>query len=96
LVKKAEAAAKEVDPKDADSAKYYVKVCRECRGFHMLQHKHSLSCLPQVMTKAAADDTFLTKETARLKKMMEDGSVKPTKKEQFGRRLNMLSSFGSS
>ena len=45
------------------------------------------------MTKAAADDSFLTKEVARLKKMIDDGSVKPAKKEQFGRRLNMLSSF---
>jgi endoplasmic reticulum protein 29 len=47
----------------------------------------------KLMTKAAADDSFLTKEVARLKKMVDDGSVKPAKKEQFGRRLNMLSSF---
>ena len=47
----------------------------------------------QVMTKAAADTGFIEKETARLKKMMDDGSVKAAKKEQFGRRLNMLSSF---
>jgi len=73
VAKKAEAAAKDVDTKDADSAKYYVKV----------------------MTKASTDSAFVEKETARLKKMMEDGSVKATKKEQFGRRLNMLSSFGS-
>jgi endoplasmic reticulum protein 29 len=68
---KAEAAAKKVDEKDTDAAKYYVKV----------------------MTKAAADTGFIEKETARLKKMMDDGSVKAAKKEQFGRRLNMLSSF---
>jgi len=74
VAKKAEAAAKSVDAKDADAAKYYVKV----------------------MTKGAADAAFVGKETTRLKKMMEDGSVKATKKEQFGRRLNMLSSFGSS
>lgn len=60
-----------VDEKDADAAKYYVKV----------------------MTKGAADADFVSKETKRLQKMMEDGSVKATKKEQFGRRLNMLSSF---
>jgi len=47
----------------------------------------------KVMTKATADGEFVTKETARLKKMMDDGSVKAEKKSQFGRRLNMLSSF---
>jgi len=47
------------------------------------------------MTKGAADAGFVAKETARLKKMIEDGSVKASKKDQFGRRLNMLSSFGS-
>lgn len=47
----------------------------------------------KVMTKAAADAEFVTKEVARLKKMMDDGSVKADKKAQFGRRLNMLSSF---
>ena len=47
----------------------------------------------KVMTKASADAEFVTKETARLKKMMDDGSVKADKKAQFGRRLNMLSSF---
>ena len=54
---------------------------------------HPLPRESQLMTKAAADDSFLTKEVARLKKMVDDGSVKPAKKEQFGRRLNMLSSF---
>jgi endoplasmic reticulum protein 29 len=73
IVTKAEEAAKSVDPKDADAAKYYVKV----------------------MKKAAADDGFVAKETTRLKKMQEDGSVKADKKAQFGRRLNMLSSFSS-
>jgi endoplasmic reticulum protein 29 len=71
VFKKAEAVAKAVDEKDAESAKYYVKV----------------------MGKAVADDGFFNKETERLKKMIDDGSVKPAKKEQFGRRLNMLSSF---
>jgi endoplasmic reticulum protein 29 len=47
----------------------------------------------KVMSKASADATFVTKEVARLKKMMDDGSVKADKKTQFGRRLNMLSSF---
>jgi len=70
-VKKAEAAAKGVGEKDADGAKYYVKV----------------------MTKLAASKDFITKETDRLQKMIDDGSVKATKKEQFGRRLNILSSF---
>jgi len=69
VVKQAEEAAKE--EKDADSAKYYVKV----------------------MTKAAGDDAYLGKESARLQKMIDDGSVKAAKKEQFGRRLNVLSSF---
>ena len=69
VIKKAEKVS--VDEKDADSAKYYVKV----------------------MTKASDAADFVTKETARLKKMMDDGSVKAEKKSQFGRRLNMLSSF---
>lgn len=47
------------------------------------------------MTKAAADTGFVDKESARLKKMMDDGSVKASNKDSFGRRLNMLSSFSS-
>jgi len=47
----------------------------------------------QVMTKAAKDAEFVKKEVSRLTKMMDDGSVKADKKSQFGRRLNMLSSF---
>ena len=47
----------------------------------------------KVMTKASDAADFVTKETTRLKKMMDDGSVKAEKKGQFGRRLNMLSSF---
>uniref|UniRef100_A0A7S4BBT4 Endoplasmic reticulum resident protein 29 C-terminal domain-containing protein n=1 Tax=Chrysotila carterae TaxID=13221 RepID=A0A7S4BBT4_CHRCT len=47
----------------------------------------------KVMTKATGDKDFVAKETTRLKKMMEESSVKPAKKEQFGRRLNVLSSF---
>merc|ERR1712087_467513 len=47
----------------------------------------------KVMQKAGADAEFVTKESTRLKRMMEDGSVKASKKEQFGRRLNVLSSF---
>jgi len=45
------------------------------------------------MQKFSADTEFVTKESTRLKRMMEDGSVKASKKEQFGRRLNVLSSF---
>ena len=45
------------------------------------------------MTKLAASSDFVKKEVERLNKMMDDGSVKPNKKEQFGRRLNILSSF---
>ena len=45
------------------------------------------------MTKASADSAFVSKEVTRLKKMMDDGSVKADKQAQFGRRLNMLSSF---
>jgi len=70
-VSKAETAAKGVSEKDADSAKYYVKV----------------------MTKLAGSSDFVKKETDRLQKMIDDGSVKANKKEQFGRRLNILSSF---
>merc|ERR1712129_88560 len=33
------------------------------------------------------DADFVTKEVSRLKKMMDDGSVKADKKSQFGRRL---------
>jgi len=68
---KAQAAASKVDEKDADYAKYYVKV----------------------MTKAKESAEFVKKEVARLQKMIEDGSVKAAKKETFGRRLNILSSF---
>ena len=35
----------------------------------------------------------MDKEKERLQKMIDDGSVKHEKKAQFGRRLNMLSSF---
>jgi len=68
---KAEAAAKAAGEKDAEYAKYYLKV----------------------MTKLAASKEFVTKETERLQKMIDDGSVKAAKKDQFGRRLNILSSF---
>jgi len=47
----------------------------------------------KVMGKAIASADFVKKETERLNKMIEDGSVKAVKKEQFGRRLNILSSF---
>jgi len=47
----------------------------------------------KVMTKFSSDKEFITKESSRLKKMMDDGSVKASKKEQFGRRLNVLTSF---
>jgi endoplasmic reticulum protein 29 len=47
----------------------------------------------KAMQKSSKDAEFIAKETARLTKMMDDGSVKPDKKEQFGRRLNVLSSF---
>ena len=47
----------------------------------------------KVMTKATDKADFLTKEVERLQKMIDDGSVKANKKEQFGRRLNILSSF---
>jgi len=47
----------------------------------------------KVMAKLSADAEFITKESTRLKRMMDDGSVKANKKEQFGRRLNVLSSF---
>merc|ERR1719221_2274153 len=47
----------------------------------------------KAMQKLAKDKDYVTKETERLKKMIEDGSVKADKKEQFGRRLNVISSF---
>jgi len=47
----------------------------------------------KVMSKVAEKPDFVTKETERLQKMIDDGSVKPDKKTQFGRRLNILSSF---
>ena len=47
----------------------------------------------KVMSKAIETDGFVAKETGRLQKMIDDGSVKASKKEQFGRRLNILSSF---
>merc|ERR1712087_820482 len=47
----------------------------------------------KVMQKLGADAEFVTKEGTRLKRMMDDASVKASKKEQFGRRLNVLSSF---
>jgi endoplasmic reticulum protein 29 len=49
----------------------------------------------KVMTKAAEKSDFVAKETERLTKMIDDGSVKASKKEQFGRRLNILSSFSA-
>jgi hypothetical protein len=45
------------------------------------------------MNKLSADTGFLAKETTRLQRMMDDNAVKPAKKEQFGRRLNVLTSF---
>ena len=52
---------------------------------------HKYYC--KVMTKGEADAGYIEKETTRLKKMIDDGSVKEDKKAQFGKRLNMLSSF---
>ena len=45
------------------------------------------------MTKLAEKSDFVAKETERLQKMIDDGSVTANKKTQFGRRLNILSSF---
>jgi len=50
----------------------------------------------KVMKKMGEKADFVQKETARLEKMISDGSVKAGKKEQFGRRLNVLSSFRES
>ena len=48
----------------------------------------------KVMKKVVdGGEEFVSKEMKRLTKMLEDGSVKADKKEQFGRRLNALSSF---
>merc|ERR1719378_1266873 len=47
----------------------------------------------KAMQKLSKDKEFIAKETTRLNKMMDDGSVKANKKEQFGRRLNVLNSF---
>jgi len=70
-LKKAEELLKAAGEKEAEFAKYYVKV----------------------MTKASDKADFVAKEGERLQKMIDDGAVKPAKKEQFGRRLNILSSF---
>ena len=43
--------------------------------------------------KGAENAGFVAKEGDRLQKMIDDASVKANKKEQFGRRLNILSSF---
>jgi len=47
----------------------------------------------KVMDKAISDEAFLGKETARLRKIVDDGSLSQNKREQFSRRLNALSSF---
>lgn len=47
----------------------------------------------KVMTKIDGSADFATKETTRLTKMLDDGSVAPAKKAQFSKRLNALSSF---
>lgn len=47
----------------------------------------------KLMSKISEKADFVAKETERLQKMIDDGSVKAAKKEQFGRRLNILSSF---
>jgi len=47
----------------------------------------------KAMSKIIEKADFVAKETERLQKMIDDGSVKANKKEQFGRRLNILSSF---
>jgi endoplasmic reticulum protein 29 len=49
----------------------------------------------KVMKKIEASADFVEKETARLTKMLDDGSVAQGKKTQFGRRLNALSSFST-
>ena len=47
----------------------------------------------KIMNKASASGDFVSKETTRLQNMIDDASVKPAKKEQFKRRLNVLSAF---
>lgn len=47
----------------------------------------------KVMKRTLDDANFLEKERSRLKRMVGDGSVKQATKEQFHRRLNILSSF---
>lgn len=49
----------------------------------------------KVMKKMAADDEFIGKEVKRLRKMMDDSSLSQKKRDEFSRRLNALSSFGS-
>jgi len=49
----------------------------------------------KVMGKIDKAADFVEKETARLTKMLDDGSVAAAKKAQFGKRLNALSSFSA-
>merc|ERR1712139_592585 len=87
---------KELDAlaKEFMSAKDRAKIVKKAEAVKVDEKDaDSAKYYAKVMTKASADAEFVTKETARLKKMMDDGSVKADKKAQFGRRLNMLSSF---
>mmetsp|Transcript_21710 Transcript_21710/g.46768 ORF Transcript_21710/g.46768 Transcript_21710/m.46768 type:complete len:287 (-) Transcript_21710:348-1208(-) len=47
----------------------------------------------KAMRKAVADDRFFEKEDARLRKMLDDGSLSAEKRTEFTRRLNALGSF---
>ena len=86
---------KELDElvKEFGSSKNKDKVLKKAEKVAASSTEETAKYYVKVMTKAAADGDFVEKENARLKRMMEDGSVKADKKAQFGRRLNVLSSF---
>jgi hypothetical protein len=76
------------------SNRYHARPCARARvAVSSLWISQLCRCTPQVIKKLGSDTDFISKETTRLKKMMDDGSVKAGKKDQFGRRLNALSSF---
>ena len=53
----------------------------------------TVPAVPALSPTARLPLASLSPAVERLQKMIDDGSVKPNKKEQFGRRLNILSSF---
>ena len=59
-----------------------------------LCHAHATAavCAARVL-QLLADDGFVPKEGARLRKMLDDSALAGPKREEFTQRLNMLQSF---